>query len=977
MNQHDQTLEDLTREVAALRRQDQRLRLILDGVRDHAISMLAPDGTVETFNAPAERIKGYALAEVQGRHYGMFFTPDDQAAGLPGVELDVARATGRYEGEGWRQRKDGSRFYAMVSMSALRGDAGELVGFVKVTQDITERRTLAEEARRARDEAERERARLRQMFHGAPAMISLLSGPELRYEFMSPMAVAATRRPLDEILGRRLDEVPSGVPGSVAEIQETYRRGEALRRAEVPIERDFGRGVETRYFSSVYEPLHDPSGAVDGVLVFSHDVTAHVLARSAVQEANEKLEVVLQGITDGVTMQNPSGRYLFANEAAARIIGVESVAELLEMPPDEFAARFSLFDAGGLPVAPERRPSRRALAGERVSEELLRSRDQRGEERSTIVSATPMFDPDGRLRFVITVFRDVTERRRAEGAARFLSEASTALASSIDYRLTLSTLAKLCVPAIADWATVDMLGPDRTLHRLAVVHVDPAKVELAHELYRRWTPRMDDTIGVPNVLRTGRPEIFYEISDAILESAVTDPELLGILRTLGLSSSMSVPLVVRGRAVGAITLVAAESGRRFAEDSLRLAEELALRASTAIEHATLYREATEASRLKDEFLATVSHELRTPLTAILGWSNILRTRQNDPAHVSKGLETIERNARVQAQLIEDLLDLSRIITGKLRLDVQPIEPGALVETALDSIRPAATAKGLKLRPVIDPHAGPVMGDPGRLVQVVNNLLTNATKFTPKGGSIRVYVRRADSSIEIVVQDNGAGIAPEFLPHVFERFRQADGSITRSQGGLGLGLAICRSLVELHGGTIAADSDGLDRGATFTVRLPVAPLRSSATPSQSGGGDEGERALPEECPVSLKGLSILVVDDEPDTRDLLEVVLRQCEADVRTAGSAAEALEALRRAPPDVLVSDIGMPGEDGLALLRKVRALPREEGGRVPAIALTAYASTGDRTRALMAGFNQFVSKPIENHELVVVIANLMGRFSS
>ena len=836
MNEHP-TIEELTREVALLRRQDQRLRLILDGVRDHAITMLDPEGRVETFNAPAERIKGYPLAEVRGKFYGMFFTPEDRATGLPEREIEVAREVGRYEGEGWRLRKDGSRFYAMVSLSALRDASGELVGFVKVTQDITERKLLAEEARVARDAAERERARLRQMFDAAPAMITLLSGPELRYEFISPLAVTALGLPLDQILGRKLEEV---APESSGLMRQTFERGEVLHRAEEPITRDFGHGVETRFFSSTIEPLRDQHGQVDGLLIFA---------------------------------------------------------------------------------------------------------------------------------------QDVTERRRTEITTRFLADASATLGSSLDYRRTLATLARLCVPTIADWAAVDMLDPDRTLRRLAVVHVDPSKVELAHDLYRRWPPHIDDPSGVPHVLRTGRPEVFYEISDSLLAATVSDPELMKTLRTLGLSSAMCVPLTVRGRVVGAISLVAAESGRRFSADSLALAEELALRASIAIEHASLYREATEASKLKDEFLATVSHEVRTPLTAILGWANILRSRQNDPAYVSKGLETIERNARVQAQLIEDLLDLSRIITGKLRLEVQFIEIGALVETALDSIRPAAAAKDIKLRPVIDPKAGPIMGDPGRLVQVVNNLLTNATKFTPKGGTIRVWVRRADSSIEIVVQDNGAGIEPEFLPYVFERFRQADGSITRSQGGLGLGLAICRSLVELHGGTITADSEGRNRGATFTVRLPIAPLRPNLYPSATD--PVSVVPPPPDCPASLEGLRVLVVDDEVDTRELLVALIEGCKAIVKVAASAAEALEMLRRDPPDVLVSDVGMPGEDGLTFIRKVRALTPAEGGRVPAIALTAYASTNDRTRALVAGFNQFVSKPIENQELLVVIANVMGRFQS
>jgi PAS domain S-box-containing protein len=386
------------------------------------------------------------------------------------------------------------------------------------------------------------------------------------------------------------------------------------------------------------------------------------------------------------------------------------------------------------------------------------------------------------------------------------------------------------------------------------------------------------------------------------------------------------------------------------------------------------REAEEASRLKDEFLANVSHELRTPLTAILGWAHMLRTGKFDADFALKAFETIERNARAQAQLIDDLLDVSRIVTGKLRIDVRPVDPNSFIEAAVEAVRPAAEAKGIRVQRVMDTGVLSVSGDPVRLQQVVWNLLSNAIKFTPRGGRVQVRLERVDSHLEIAVNDTGAGIAPEFLPHVFERFRQADQRTTRQHGGMGLGLAIVRHLVELHGGTVRAESPGEAQGSTFTVLLPVAPVYKD----QTGGARVHPAArdtLPSyDCPERLDGLKVLVVDDEPDTRELLRVGIERCGAEVFAAASASEALEALTAFAPDVLISDIGMPGVDGYELIRRVRALPDDGGGRVPAIALTAYARVEDRMRALRAGYHMHVPKPVELAELVAVAASLIRR---
>ena len=386
--------------------------------------------------------------------------------------------------------------------------------------------------------------------------------------------------------------------------------------------------------------------------------------------------------------------------------------------------------------------------------------------------------------------------------------------------------------------------------------------------------------------------------------------------------------------------------------------------------------AEEASRLKDEFLATVSHELRTPLNAILGWAHILRSVKLDEAKARHAAEVVERNARGQAQVIDDLLDVSRIITGKLRLDISPIMPDQAIESALDSVRPMAEAKGVRLDTMLDPHAGPVSADSGRLQQVVWNLLTNAIKFTPRDGRVEVRLERINSHLEIVVSDSGEGISPEFLPFVFDRFRQADASSTRLISGLGLGLTIVNHLVELHGGSVQADSPGKGRGATFTVRLPLRPIRARK--------DDGDRVHPrpqvtdEYLPFSaaprLDGVRVLVVDDEADTRELLRELLAQCGAEVREAGTAQEALDMVKEWRPGVLVSDIGMPGEDGYTLIRKLRRWEQEVGTWIPAVALTAYARSEDRMRALSAGYQVHVSKPVEPMEFAFVVAGIVHR---
>jgi len=544
----------------------------------------------------------------------------------------------------------------------------------------------------------------------------------------------------------------------------------------------------------------------------------------------------------------------------------------------------------------------------------------------------PIFDPHGRVSGIFVHGVDVTSQKENEEALR-LSEQHLELLSNT-------------VPAL-------------------IFYLDQER------RYRTCNDAFTDWFGVPReqiigmMVREFVGEQAWEVMGPRLERAyageTVDYEVEAPYRfggTRWIHAVYTPHRDLEGKVIGVVA---------FATDITRnrqlLAQEQAAR-----------RDAETANRLKDEFLATVSHELRTPLTSILGWAHMLRTGLVDNNKAAVALEAMERNARTQEQLIDDLLDVSRIVSGKLRLDVQPIDPVTTIEAAIDSLVPAAEAKRLRITKVIDTGVGAISGDADRLQQIIWNLLSNAIKFTPAGGRIQIRGERVNSHIEIVVSDTGIGIKPEFVPYVFERFRQADATATRAYGGLGLGLAIVRHLVELHGGQVTADSAGEGQGATFTVKLPLLTVyqrESSEEPAHPGAGDYLSQI---ESVDRLDGTRILAVDDEPDTSKLLKTMIEESGGEVTIATSADEALNVLARGKFDLIVSDIGMPGKDGYQFIQEVRSRPTNRGGTIPAVALTAYARTEDRLRALRAGYQMHVPKPIEYAELITVIASLVGR---
>ncbi|MES1179378.1 MAG: ATP-binding protein [Myxococcales bacterium] len=733
-----------------------------------------------------------------------------------------------------------------------------------------------------------------------------------------------------------------------------------------------------------YEPTqfsHDERAFID---TLAHQC-AQALLRASRTEAEEKtrrwFSTTLRSIGDAVIATDNEGKVTFLNPIAEGLTGWTE-AEAIGQPLD---AVFHIISERSRAVveSPVAKVLREGKVVGLANHTVLLPKT--GPEIPIDDSGAPIRNEAGEMVGVVLVFRDVTELKRHENQNEFLAKAGEALVASLDYQATLATVARFAVPRLADWCAVDLLEPRSSrIKRVAVAHVDPAKVRYAEDLGLRYPTPPDAPTGVPQVIRTGKSELYPEIPNDLLEAGARDAEHRRIIRELALKSAMVVPLGARGQTFGAMTFVYADSDRRYTSEDLAFAEDLARRASMAIENSValkdadhardrerwLREEAERTNRLKDDFLATVSHELRTPLNAILGWTSILRGRSIDP-ETDRALAIVDRNARAQAKLIEDVLDVSRIVSGKLTLHLGPTSVAAAAHAATETVAPAADAKGIQVVSEIMSEALSITADADRLQQVIWNLLSNAIKFTPKDGRVLLRVFREASDVCVSVEDSGEGIRSDMLSAIFEPFQQADASTTRRHGGLGLGLAIVKQLVSAHGGSVEARSDGLGKGAIFTVRLPVRAVAVTAgetsSPVASAVPDPLVGAAPN---VRLDGLSVLVVDDELDARTLLHEILRMHGAAVTVAGSAADARAALALMKPDVLISDIGMPDEDGYSFVRRLRA----EGVRMPAIALTAYAGQQDAQRAFAAGFQKHVTKPIDQARLVSLVANLGGR---
>ena len=655
------------------------------------------------------------------------------------------------------------------------------------------------------------------------------------------------------------------------------------------------------------------------------------------------------------------------NPAFAELLKIAPVDNAsLSAPPDERPAIIVTRD--GEPVPTEDLPLQRAARlGVEIRNVELDVERTDGSRVSLYQFAAPLFDEAGQVRGAIGAFLDITERRRAEHAQQFLDAASTVLAASLDYGDTLHSLAHLAVPDYADWCVLDLVTDDGSIERVAWAHRDPEKAAQLGALVHTYPPsaRAEGALGPLDSVRDGRSLLVSDLTpERIRRFAVDDRQAEAVL-ALGAHSALIVPLVAHGRVIGALSWTRGHGRPVYDERDRTVAEEIGRRAAIAVENARLFQEAQEANRLKDQFLATLSHEMRTPLNALLGWVQLLKSGRLTPAKQVRALEAIERSAQLQAGLTAEILDVSRAITGKLRLDTAPVHLDALVAGVIETLRPAMDSKGLRLVVHLQDGLPAVMLDPARMQQVMWNLLSNAIKFTPSG-EISVKLALEEGEIRLCVRDTGIGIPAEFLPFVFDRFRQADASTTRVFGGLGLGLSIVRHLVELHGGTIEAQSEGADQGTSFSVRLPAIPALL--------GVDERHPARETPAGVELSGLSVLVVDDDPEGRELVRAILEGYGALVSVSTSVAEAFETFEAEAPQLVVTDVAMPDEDGFALLTRIRARGAADGGGTPVVALSAHARPEDRATALAAGFQAHLTKPIDAGTLVRALAGLRER---
>ena len=546
----------------------------------------------------------------------------------------------------------------------------------------------------------------------------------------------------------------------------------------------------------------------------------------------------------------------------------------------------------------------------------------------------------------------------------FVAAVSEGLAPVLTFGELVDIIRTLPVPFAADWTMLHLITEEGRIRSEAGIHLDPARVPLLTSLAAATSGSLPLDSLIARVIATERLLIVSDTGD--LTTRFAGPgDAVPVLQQLGMGSVAILPLVAHGQLTAALSLGAAAVGR-FAGSGGILVEDLTRRVRLALDRIQLYREAQEANRLKDEFLSTLSHELRTPLNAVFGWARILRLRQLDGS-TAHAVEVIERNAEAQIRLIEDVLDVSRIITGKMTLSMESVDVGTVLGATIDAVRPAMEGRGVRLEADLGQDVPSAFADRHRLQQVFWNVLSNAVKFTGTGGLITVTLRKANGSAEVRIGDSGVGIRRDVLPFVFDRFRQADSSPTRRHGGLGLGLAIVRHLVELHGGTVEADSPGLGHGATFTIRLPLDRRARASPASETSVLDlsmPGGRSRP------LHGRKVLVVEDHDDARDLVACVLDAAGAEVTTAASSREALNGIAGTMPDLLLADLGLPDEDGYTLLRHIRANPTSAA--LPAVALTAYARASDRERALAAGFLDYVIKPVDPQELVKVIVSVI-----
>lgn len=797
--------------------------------------------------------------------------------------------------------------------SPRHDEKGEVVGGVAIIRDVTERK-LAETA------MPDENRRL--AFHVENTPLAVIEWDhEFRVLRWSPAAQRLFGWKAEEVLGKRFSDWEFVVPDDIEVVNQVeQRQNRGQEHHGISRNRNFtklGSILHCEWYNSA---LYNEHGKLISVLSLVLDVTVATRIEEALRKSEAQYRLLFESNPQPMWVYDLTTlRFLAVNDAAVRHYGY-SRAEFLDMTIKDIRSPENVKLLEDYLASD---------TGERIHAGEWRHRKKDGTEINVEITSSRL--PFGGRPAEFVLVHDITERKKAETALRISEDRYRDLVDN-SHELICTHDLEGRVLSVNPWAA-RMLG----YPQYALVGMN-----IREGLLPEYRDQFDEYLRT--VKTEGSARGVMKVRTATGETRLW--EYYNTLRTEGVEKP-----IVRGMAHDA-------TERRQA---LKREKEARL-------------EAEAANRVKDEFLSTLSHELRTPLTAIMGWADLLLHDEVDPDKQPQAIETIFRNANSQCQLINDLLEVSRIITGKLHLEFVSCELHSVIEAAAETVRPTAEAKGVRLQVLLEPNVGSVFGDSERLQQIVWNLLANAVKFTHKGGLVQITLRRLNSHIEIAVSDSGVGIKPDFLPYVFERFRQADGSTTRHYGGLGLGLAIVRHLVELHGGTVSADSAGENRGAKFTVRLPAMVANEHPPAEEFKQPALVEVEARDRQPSSLQGLRVLVVDDEIDARTLLTMMLERCGAQVVAVSSSREGLESIESWLPDVLIADIGMPVEDGYGLIKKVRKLPKKKGGQTPALALTAYARTEDRVRALSEGYQVHLAKPVDRYELAAVVASLGHR---
>ncbi|HEY7511231.1 MAG TPA: ATP-binding protein [Vicinamibacteria bacterium] len=877
--------------------------------------------------------------------------------------------------------------YFTWSYSPIVDERGRIGGLFCACKE----ETATVQAERERDlllkQLEAERARLATAFAQSPAFLAVLNGPDHVFEFVNERYLNLVGR--RDVVGKPAREALPELEGQgfFELLDRVYTTGEPYVGTDtrVLIRRTPEEGLEETYLDFVYQPMRRPDGGTAGILAHGVDVTEKKRGETALRQSEARFRELADAMPQIVFTATPEGEVDYFNQRWSEYTG-------LPVGAVDFESWRDVHTEEGLRRVMEAWPQALRTGQPYEIEYLLRRYD--GMFRWHLGRALPIRDEQGRIVRWFGTNTDIHALKnfersleRSESRFRLLSDALAAekrVLERIAVGAPVSEVLEVIARATEAQSTDGML--------CSILVLDDSGERLLHGAAPSLPAAYNEAIhGVaigPSVGSCGTAA--FQRRPVYVTDVARDPLWEGfhdLAATHGLGACCSTPVMASdGTVLGTVAMYYTRPHEPSARDRelTRSATHLAgivlekdrmdrrLRHSLEAEQAAR-AEVERASRMKDEFLATLSHELRTPLNAVLGWTRILSLKPDVPPDLLQGIGVIERNARAQATIIQDLLDMSAIVSGKVRLSVERLDLATVVQAAVDTAAPAAQARQIAIELVLDaPGEVAVNGDASRLQQVFWNLLSNAVKFTPRDGRIQVRLARSGAEAEVRVTDTGAGIPPEFLPHVFDRFRQADASTTRRFGGLGLGLSIVKQLVELHGGAVTAESEGVGRGAAFVVTLPLAVgVAAAAEPASGARRARAEAAGGADEAVNLAGVRVLVVDDDPDAREMVQRLLVERHAVVSTAGSSEDALRQFRDGRFDVLISDIGMPGEDGLTLIRRVRALGPEAGGDVPAVALTAYARPEDRAKAMSAGYTRHAAKPIEPARLFAVIASV------